>query len=78
MERDKLELFVEILNNSKTISFYLFNVKYIIYYENKKYMIKQESLSTYKIYPSIIDLFNNYYIYGESLKDLFYEIKIIY
>ena len=78
MERDKLELFVEILNNSKTISFYLFNVKYIIYYENKKYIIKQENLSSYKEYLSIIDLFKNYCVYGEKLKDLFTEIKIIF
>ena len=78
MERDKLELFVDILNNSKTISFYLFNVKYIIYYENKKYIIKQENLSSYKEYLSIIDLFKNYFVYGEKLKDLFTEIKIIF
>lgn len=78
MNKDKLELFVKILNDNKKISFYLFNVKYIIIYENKEFKIKQENLSTYKTYSNIVDLFNSYCVYGDVLKDLFNELKIIY
>lgn len=77
MNEDKLKLFVNELNYKKQVSFYLFNVKYIITYEEKKYKIKQENLSTYHSYSSIVDLFNEYYIYGNALKDLFEEIIII-
>ena len=71
MNEDKLKLFVNELNYKKQVSFYLFNVKYIITYEEKKYKIKQENLSTYHSYSRIIDLFNEYYIYGNELKELF-------
>ena len=44
MNEDKLKLFVNELNYKKQVSFYLFNVKYIITYEEKRYKIKQENL----------------------------------
>lgn len=78
MEREKLNLFVNILNSKHEITFYLFNVKYYIKYTDQEYLIKQESLDNFKTYPSLFDLFNNYYVYGVCLKELLQNMIIIY
>jgi hypothetical protein len=77
MNDKKLNLFVNTLKNNKEITFVLFNAFYIIKYQYRKYYINQFGIDTNYIYESITELFNNYLVYGSSLKENFDNIKII-
>jgi hypothetical protein len=77
MDEKKLNLFVKIFKSQKEINFILYNALYKIKYQNKKYIINQFGIDTTYIYDNITDLFNNYLIYGSSLRESFKDIKII-
>ena len=77
MNRVKLNLFIDKIKENKEITFRLYNAYYIIKYINKKYTINQIGIDKIYTYDSITVLFENYLVYGNNLKDLFNDIKII-
>lgn len=76
--KNKLEEFVNALEKSKDISFYLYNVEYrVTKIENNNYLIEQFGTEHIFNYSSLNDLFNKFIIYGDSLKDYIHDIKIV-
>lgn len=76
MDRDKLERFIKKLHMNNEISFYLYNVKYIIMIKNKSFIIKNSGSSHIYLYEKLGELFKEYKVYGESLVELFDDIII--
>ena len=77
MDRSKIEEFINILENKKEVSFYLYNVVYTIIKNNHEFLIKQFGVNRTSSYSKLTDLFSEYRIYGLSLAECFEEIKII-
>ena len=74
--RDKLNNFVSILAQKRSIKFYLYNVTYIIYTKNDKYIIRQLNSNIEYVYDDLKLLFENYRIYGQSILECFDSVFI--
>ena len=77
MDRSKIEEFVNIIENNKKVSFYLYNVRYTIIKNSNGFLIKQVGINRTYSYSKLTDLFSEYRIYGLSLVECFEDIKII-
>ena len=75
--KDKINVFITILTKKKKIEFYLYNVTYIIYIQEEKYVIRQINSNIEYLYDDLKLLFNSYKIYGQSLAQCFKNIFII-
>ena len=75
--RDKLNIFITILEKRKMVEFYLYNVTYIIYIKDGKYIIRQINSKFEYIYDDLKVLFVSYKIYGQTLLQCFNNIIII-
>lgn len=73
-----MQKFVNILGKDKVIYFYLYNTLYrIIMLDNDYYRISSYGSAYYAEYHKIINLFDNYYIYGETLRNCVDDIIIV-
>ena len=78
MVKNRFDEFVSILEKKKEIAFYLYNVEYtIIKVKDDSYLIKQFGIEHTYTYSSLNNLFDEFIVYGDILKDCLNDIKII-
>ena len=74
--REKLNEFVTILTKKRMVKFYLYNVTYIVYQREDKYIIRQLNSNLEYVYDDLKSLFENYKIYGQSIAECFDNLVI--
>ncbi len=75
--RDKLNLLMTVLTQKKEVEFYLYNVIYIIYNRDNKFIIRQLNSNLEYVYDDLKILFESYRIYGQSLAECFDNVHVI-
>lgn len=75
--RDKLNLLMTVLTQKKEVEFYLYNVTYIIYTRDNKFIIRQLNSNLEYVYDDLKILFESYMIYGQSLTECFDNVYVI-
>lgn len=75
--RDKLNLLMTVLTQKKEVEFYLYNVIYIIYNRDNKFIIRQLNSNLEYVYDDLKILFESYRIYGQSLAECFDNVRVI-
>ena len=76
MEREILLTIATRLRNEYIVSFRLYNALYKITFSKNGYSIHQEGLDISYHYRTLKELFEQYVVYGDSLKDLLEDIKL--
>ena len=78
MRSEKLQQFVNILARDKVIYFYLYNTQYKIkMLDNDYYRISSYGSTYYTEFHKIVNLFDNYYIYGQTLRKCVDDIVLV-
>ena len=75
--RDKLNLLITVLTQKKEVEFYLYNVTYIIYTRDNKFIIRQLNSNLEYVYDDLKILFESYMIYGQSLAECFDSVYVL-
>ena len=75
--QNKLNTLITILTQKKKVKFYLYNVTYIIYIRDDKFIIRQLNSNLECVYDDLKILFESYRIYGESLAECFDNVYVI-
>lgn len=76
MKKKIINNIVNILKEKGFVNFYLHNVTYTIMKDKDEFIIKQSGCDNIHKFKSITDLFQYYYVYGDSLIESLEDIII--
>lgn len=76
MKKKIINNIVNILKEKGFVNFYLHNVTYTIMKDKNEFIIKQSGCDNIHKFKNITDLFQYYYVYGDSLIESLEDIII--